>query len=140
MGAARAMTLHMRAMGRRPQRLADIEGPHSYGFLSVWREKANLTQAQVASHFDVSDVTIHRWETGKAPVTVRDFVLLARLYHADQPGHLLFPPTLAAEASTLREINDMIAGMSVEDRRRWVDLGRSLSTKHRTAREISTAA
>jgi transcriptional regulator with XRE-family HTH domain len=127
-------------MGRRPTRLADVEGPHSFAFLSTWREKANLTQAQVAAHFDVSDVTIHRWETGKAPVTVRDFVLLAKLYHADQPGHLLFPPALAAEASTLREINDMIIDMSPEDRRRWVDLGRSLSSKSRTDREISTAA
>jgi transcriptional regulator with XRE-family HTH domain len=127
-------------MGRPSKKLEIPSGPHAFGFLSSWRENAGLTQADVASHFDVSDVTIHRWETGKAPVTVQTFVLLAKLYHADEPGFLLFPPTLAQKASTLREISVMVEGMSDEDRKRWIDLGHSLAEKHHPKADLSSAA
>ena len=87
-------------------------GPHAYAFLSSWREITGLTQAAVAAYFGVSDVTIHRWETGKAPITVENFVLLAKLFHAETPGHLLFPPHAAKRAAALREANVIADRMS----------------------------
>jgi transcriptional regulator with XRE-family HTH domain len=128
-------------MGRRLKTPPIAAGPHPFGFLAKWRANAGLTQSQVASHFGVSDVTVHRWETGKAPVTVRDFVRLAQLYHADHPGALMFPPSHVAQASMLREINDMLMSMDASDRSRWVALGRSLAEKKLSASpDISTAA
>jgi transcriptional regulator with XRE-family HTH domain len=34
-------------------------------FIAEWREKAGLTQEQLASRLDTTDVTISRWETRK---------------------------------------------------------------------------
>jgi transcriptional regulator with XRE-family HTH domain len=104
-------------------------GPHAYAFLSSWREITGLTQAAVAAYFGVSDVTIHRWETGKAPITVENFVLLAKLFHAETPGHLLFPPHAAKRAAALREANVIADRMSADDLRRWLDIGISLAHK-----------
>ena len=53
--------------------------PHHFAHLAAWRDSAGLTQEQVANIFLVSDVTIHRWETGKAPVTVENLFKLGKI-------------------------------------------------------------
>ena len=93
------------------------------------RRERRQHQAGVAAYFGVSDVTIHRWETGKAPITVENFVLLAKLFHAETPGHLLFPPHAAKRAAVLREANVIADRMSADDLRRWLDIGISLAHK-----------
>ena len=122
-----------RRMGRKPLHLANATGPHPFAFLAQWRETAGLTQGRVADTFAVSDVTIHRWETGKAPITVRDFVLLARLYKAESPGYLLFPPDHPLEAALWRDVTEIVVGMNEEDLQRWLDVGRSLAAKRQPA-------
>jgi transcriptional regulator with XRE-family HTH domain len=46
-----------------PARIYAKRQPHLY--LAEWREKANLTQQQLADRLETSDVTISRWETNK---------------------------------------------------------------------------
>ncbi len=121
-------------------RIADISGPHPFAFLSRWREKAGLTQAQVAAHFDVSDVTVHRWEAGKAPITVQNFVLLAQLFGAETPGHLLFPPNDLAEAASLRDAHVIIAELDPDDLHRWLEIGRALAEKRQRDQRRPNAA
>lgn len=116
----------MRKSNRRPLPKA---GPHPSAFLLAWRERAELTQAEVAAKFGVSDVTIHRWETGKAPVTNRDWVLLAELFGADHPGHLFYPPDSLREAHALQDALPLIRAMSSTDLQRWFDIGKSLASK-----------
>lgn len=106
-----------------------LKGPHPFAFLTAWRERAHLTQAKVAATFDVTDVTIHRWETGKAPVTNQDWVLLATLFGAEHPGHLFYPPDSLHEALALQDALPLIRAMSPTDLQRWFDVGKSLAAK-----------
>lgn len=46
-----------------PARIYAKRPPHLY--LAEWREKAKLTQQQLADRLETSDVTISRWETNK---------------------------------------------------------------------------
>jgi len=34
-----------------------------------WREGVKMTQAQVAKILEVTDMTVYRWETDKAPIS-----------------------------------------------------------------------
>jgi transcriptional regulator with XRE-family HTH domain len=34
-----------------------------------WRETTNFTQAEIAKQLEVSEMTVYRWETGKAPIS-----------------------------------------------------------------------
>lgn len=34
-----------------------------------WRERMGLTQAEIAKALDVTEMTVYRWETGKAPIS-----------------------------------------------------------------------
>lgn len=87
-----------------------------------------MTQAEVAGHFHVSDVTIHRWENGKAPVTVENFIILARIFGADTPGALMFHPDQQQIATSLRETADILVQLETADRDAWLDLGRRLAS------------
>lgn len=75
---------------RRHVPLSSIEGPHAWAHLPRWRESAGMTQEQVADLLDTSGVTIHRWESGKSPVTAENFIRLAKLYGVADPGRLMF--------------------------------------------------
>lgn len=86
-----------------------------------------LTQVQVGDHFEVTDVTIHRWEKGKAPVKVSDFIKLAQLYRLDDPSLLMFHPDSAQAATALKEAAGVLSSISPEDRERWLDIGRRLA-------------
>ncbi|HEY5306620.1 MAG TPA: transcriptional regulator [Pseudolabrys sp.] len=104
-------------------------GPHPHAFLAAWREAAQLTQAKVATKFDVSDVTIHRWETGKAPVKASDWLILAELFGAESPGYLFFPPASLRDARALQSALFLIQAMTETDLERWLGIGESLAIK-----------
>jgi transcriptional regulator with XRE-family HTH domain len=70
---------------RRPRRI----------FLPEWREKKGLTQEQLANRLGVSDVSVSRWETGRALLSTGVLAAIAEaldieptdLYrHPDQPS------------------------------------------------------
>lgn len=101
--------------------------PHPWAHLISWRKKAGLTQQDVASHFEVTNVTIHRWETGETPVTINNFILLAKLYGAETADHLLFDPNDNEVASYLRDAANVMEIMSPADRAKWLSIGRTLA-------------
>lgn len=72
---------------------------------------------------DVTGVTVHRWETGKAPVTVQNYFELSKLYGADEPGQLMFPPKAKEEAAVLRRAHRIIQSLSPERLDRWLGVG-----------------
>lgn len=111
-------------------------GPHPYAFLAAWRDRVGLTQAEVATKFDVSDVTIHRWETGKAPVKASDWVILAQLFGAETPGHLFFPPASLRDARALQSALPLIQAMTETDLERWLGIGESLAIKGSVESEV----
>jgi transcriptional regulator with XRE-family HTH domain len=104
---------------------------HHFAHLAAWREFAGLTQEQVANIFLVSDVTIHRWETGKAPVTVENLFKLAEIYGAEQVGELTFAPTYRHLAQDAQKALSLISNLPESDRKQWLALGQTLNEARR---------
>lgn len=109
------------------------QGPHPWKHLTAWRETAGLTQEQVANIFQVSNVTIHRWEAGKAPMTVANFISLAGLYGAADPGQLMFPPASKDAAVRLRRAYEVLSHLPDQQASHWLESGESLSRAFDTA-------
>lgn len=104
---------------------------HHCAHLAAWRDFAGLTQEQVANIFLVSDVTIHRWETGKAPVTVENLFKLAEIYGAEQVGELTFAPTHRHLAKDAKKALNLISKLPEADRKQWLALGETLDEARR---------
>lgn len=104
-----------------------LDEPHAYAHLATWRERAGLTQEQVANIFNVSNVTIHRWEVGKSPVTVQNFLLLSRLYGASDPGQLMFAPSERESAEALRRAHRIISSLPARQAGNWLSHGEDLA-------------
>lgn len=105
---------------------------HPFAHLAAWRDVAGLTQEQVANIFLVSDVTIHRWETGKAPVTVENLFKLAEIYGADQVGELTFAPTHRHLAKDAKKALNLVSQLPETDRAQWLALGQTLAQARNT--------
>jgi transcriptional regulator with XRE-family HTH domain len=105
--------------------------PHHFAHLAAWRDFAGLTQEQVANIFLVSDVTIHRWETGKAPVTVENLFKLAEIYGAKQVGELTFAPTHRHLAEDAKKALNLISNLPESDRKQWLAIGQTLDDARR---------
>jgi transcriptional regulator with XRE-family HTH domain len=104
---------------------------HHFAHLAAWRDFAGLTQEQVANMFLVSDVTIHRWETGKAPVTVENLFKLAEIYGAEQISELTFAPTHRHLAEDAKKALTLISSLPESDRKQWLALGQTLDDARR---------
>lgn len=122
-------------MPRRSKMPGQINPPHPWAFLVLWRDATGLTQSQVAEHFAVSDVTIHRWETGRSPVTGPAYFKLAKIYRARSPASLYWPPNAEAEAAAVESAHRIIQGLSEERLRQWLDLGSALMNGHGPSQE-----
>jgi predicted transcriptional regulator len=81
--------------------------------------------------FLVSDVTIHRWETGKAPVTVENLFKLAEIYGAEQVGELTFAPTHRHLAEDAKKALNLISNLPESDRKQWLAIGQTLDEARR---------
>lgn len=75
----------------------------------------------------MSGVTVHRWETGKAPVSAANMAKLAKLYGATDVGMLSLPPPRRDEIEAIREAWRIIALLPVSQRADWLAHGRVLS-------------
>lgn len=104
--------------------------PHPWAYLSLWRDVAGLTQESVAGELSTTGVTVHRWETGKSPVTVSIYMKLANIYGADDIGMLTFPPGNKDQAKALREAWRILENMPAEARADWLATGRVLKATH----------
>ncbi len=75
----------------------------------------------------VSGVTIHRWEAGKAPVTVPNFIELAQLYGATDPAQLMFPPAARETAAALRRAHRVLSSLPAKQATNWLTSGEDLA-------------
>lgn len=115
------MTKRARAPGRK-----QISAPHPWAFLVEWREYANLTQEQAGEKFEVSNVTVHRWESGKAPVSVENLFKLASLYGAPTPADLMFPVSRIEETKIMVQAREILSNLPPEQRAQWLAIGETL--------------
>ena len=102
--------------------------PHAWGHLAAWRENAKLTQEAVAALFDVSSVTIHRWENGKAPVTVENLMRLAEIYGARSITELTLAPSHKHLAADAAESMRLVTALPQDKRQTWLQVGRAMET------------
>ena len=73
----------------------------------------------------VTGVTIHRWETGKAPVSISAYAKLAELYGASDIGMLTLPPGDREKVKAFREACRIVAELP-DDKRASVALSPSV--------------
>jgi transcriptional regulator with XRE-family HTH domain len=112
--------------------------PHHWAYLPDWRDVARLTQEEVAAALSVSGVTVHRWETGKAPVTNATMVRLAELYGASDVGMLSLPPPDRDQIPAIREAWRIIAALSPAQRADWLAHGRVLTATHALREKLTS--
>lgn len=74
----------------------------------------------------VTGVTIHRWETGKAPVSISAYAKLAELYGASDIGMLTLPPGDREKVKAFREACRIVAELPDDKRADWLAAGRVL--------------
>jgi transcriptional regulator with XRE-family HTH domain len=110
----------------RTQSREQISAPHPWAFLVEWREHANLTQEQVGEKLDVSNVTVHRWESGKAPVSVKNLFRLSPLYRASSPADLMFPISSLEQAKIMAQAREILNNLPPEQRVQWLTIGETL--------------
>jgi transcriptional regulator with XRE-family HTH domain len=77
------------------------------------REKANMTQADVANVIGMTRSTIAMWETGRAPITLESLIKLARIY--DVRLGWLVAPADAVEITVRLDENQIL-----ELRKQWL--------------------
>lgn len=85
-----------------------------------------MTQENVAGTLGTSSVTVHRWESGKSPVTVQNYMRLAQIYGAEDIAMLTLPPADQEKARALREAWQIIKGLADDARADWIAVGRVL--------------
>ena len=111
--------------------------PHHWAYLADWRDVAGLTQEGAAAALSVSGVTVHRWETGKAPVTNTTMARLAQIYGASDVGMLSLPPPDRDQILAIREAWRIIAALPPEQRADWLAHGRVLTAAHASREKIT---
>lgn len=120
----------------KPRRPVPFGEPHHWAYLSEWRDLAGLTQEGAAAALSVSGVTIHRWETGKAPVTTAVLVRLAGLYGASDIGMLSLPPPELDKIVAIREAWRIILALPAAQRADWLAHGRVLALAHASREKL----
>jgi transcriptional regulator with XRE-family HTH domain len=95
--------------------------------LTPWREKAGLTQEQLANIFDVHPVTVSRWETGELPVDLPKLKRLADLFGAEHHSQLLFPPDDAETIKRMKRAHEIMINMTDAQAQRWLEMGEDVT-------------
>jgi transcriptional regulator with XRE-family HTH domain len=124
----------------KPHRPVPYGEPHHWAYLSAWRDVAGLTQEAAATALSVSGVTVHRWETGKAPVTNAVMVRLAELYGASDVGMLSLPPPDRDQIAAIREAWRIIAALPPAQVGDWLAHGRVLTMAYEAREKLTQGA
>lgn len=126
-------------MGRKsnPPRPVPYGEPHHWAYLAEWRDITELTQENVAGTLETTGVTVHRWETGKSPVSAATLAKLAEIYGASDVGMLSLPPPRRDEIQAIREAWKIVAALPPEQRADWLAAGRVLSATTRAQKKLT---
>jgi transcriptional regulator with XRE-family HTH domain len=99
-----------------------------------------LTQEGAAAALSVSGVTVHRWETGKAPATNAVMAKLVSLYGASDVGMLSLPPPERDKIFAIREAWRIILALPPAQRADWLAHGRVLGEAHAAREKLTPGA
>lgn len=126
-------------MGRKsnPPRPVPYGEPHHWAYLAEWRKINELTQENIAGTLDTTGVTVHRWETGKSPVSAETMAKLAELYGAADVGMLSLPPPRRDEIQAIREAWKIVAALPADQRADWLAAGRVLSATAKAREKLT---
>jgi transcriptional regulator with XRE-family HTH domain len=103
------------------------EEPHPWAHLRAWRNFFDLSLQQVADAFDMYPASIHKWESGKVPITVANLLRLAEFYGVQSIHELTLAPPLKEMVRDRQAALGLVAQLNLERRRQWLDLGRTLA-------------
>lgn len=67
-------------------------------YLKEWRENRGLTQEQLAGRLSVTDVTVHRWEAGKALLNTNVLAAVAEALDIEPQDLYRHPDAPSADA------------------------------------------
>lgn len=93
--------------------------------IKQWRLHKKLTLETVAGQLGVSPSTVHKWETGKAPLTLDALQLLAGVYGAE-PAALLFPPECGEMVELMRLAHAVLKSATPDLARQWLGVGKAM--------------
>ncbi len=94
--------------------------------LRAWRGYRNLTLEQVGNMIGKGPQAIHKWETGKVPVTLDNLRLLAQAYQTE-PARLLAMPEENELVERLARAQAVMLAMEGERAERWLGMGEDLA-------------
>lgn len=94
--------------------------------LRAWRSYKKLTLEDVAAKIGVGPQAIHKWETGKVPITLDNLRLLAEAYGI-KVGSLLLNPEESELAERLHRAQNVLLSLPAEKVERWLGMGEDLA-------------
>lgn len=94
--------------------------------LRAWRNYRKLTLEDVALKIGVGPQAIHKWETGKVPITLDNMRLLAGAYGI-KVGSLLLNPDESELAERLDRAQTVLLSLPPERVERWLGMGEDLA-------------
>jgi len=94
--------------------------------LRAWRSYRKLTLEDVALKIGVGPQAIHKWETGKVPITLDNLRLLAGAYGI-KVGSLLLNPEESELAERLDRAQTVLLSLPPERVERWLGMGEDLA-------------
>lgn len=106
---------------------SDVEAPHPWAFLAEWRDHLGYTMRGVADRLGTTQPTLHRWEHGLVRLPVQRLLELAKLYGAESPSDLNWPPQAALVTAAVKEAVELARKIRPRDLESWLQIGRSLA-------------
>ena len=94
--------------------------------LRAWRNYRKLTLEDVAAKIGVGPQAIHKWETGKVPITLDNLRLLAEAYGI-KVGSLLLNPEENELAERLHRAQNVLLALPADRVERWLGMGEDLA-------------
>lgn len=85
-----------------------------------------MTLEDVAAKIGVGPQAIHKWETGKVPITLDNLRLLAEAYGI-KVGSLLLNPEESELAERLHRAQNVLLSLPAEKVERWLGMGEDLA-------------
>ena len=85
-----------------------------------------MTLEQVGNMIGKGPQAIHKWETGKVPVTLDNLKLLAEAY-GTEPARLLAMPDEGELVERLARAQAVLLAMEAERTERWLGMGEDLA-------------
>jgi transcriptional regulator with XRE-family HTH domain len=95
--------------------------------LKAWRKSAGHTLETAAEALGVAHTTVGKWENGVTQMPLDRLDDLARLYRAQHPWELLFPPDDREHAPKLADAHAILRALPPDQAAAWLLIGRTMA-------------